>query len=78
MGSTHVTFVLLCSAVAGMCKEYVFSALLDLVISGEFSCDNCDPLTSQPGWLVLTLQLKVAVDPSVALTDVGVVTKPGI
>ena len=77
MTSTHITTVLLYSSVAGTCKEYILPALL-VVIFGVFSCDNGDPLTSQPGWLVVTLQLKVAVDPSVALTDVGMRTKPGI
>ena len=77
VNTTHVMLVLLYSSVAGTCKENMLPTLL-VVISGMFSGDNSDPLTSQPGWPVVVLQLKVAVDLSVALTDVGVLTKPGI
>ena len=76
MAITHLTTVLLYFSVAGKCKKYVFPILL-VAISGAFSRDNSDPLTNQPHWRpVVALQLKVAVDPSVALTDVGVVRKP--
>ena len=49
-------------------------------ISDWFSFVNRDPLTSQSYVTIvrLTLQLKVALDPSVALTDVGVFTKAEI
>ena len=46
-------------------------------ISGAFSSDKWESLTSQAGWPVVTLQLKIAVDPSVAMTDVGVLIKAG-
>ena len=36
-----------------------------------------DPLTSQEKWPIVALQLKVAVVPRMALTDVGVPTSPG-
>ena len=42
------------------------------VISVLFSSNNVDPLTIQLIEPLLALQVKVAVDPSVALTDVGV------
>ena len=74
--NTHVTMVLY-SSVAGTCKEDTLPTLL-VVISCLFSSDKSDPLTCQPITPVVELQLKVAVDPSVALTDVGVLTKPGI
>ena len=76
MAITHLTTVLSYFSVAGTCKKYVFPMLL-VVISGAFSTDKGDPLTIQLHWRpVVVLQLKVAVDPSVALTDVGVVRKP--
>ena len=46
--------------------------------NGESSSVNVDPLTVQPTMPVVALQLKVAIDPSVVLTDVGVLTKAGI
>ena len=46
-------------------------------MSGAFSSDNCDPLTCQVT-MPITLQLKVAVDPRVTLTDVGVLTNSGM
>jgi len=42
------------------------------------SSGNVEPLTTQNIPPVLTLQLKVAVDPNVALTDVGVLVKSEI
>ena len=77
IATTHTTTVLLYVSVAGTCKKDVLP-ILSVVISGGFSCDNGVPLTSQPGWLVVALQLNVAVDPSVVLTDVGVRTNPGM
>ena len=44
-----------------------------------FSSVSNNPLTSQTNvtLVALALQLKVAIDPSVALTDVGMLIKPG-
>ena len=77
MISSHTTKVLLNSSLAGMCKERLFPccwAVISLLRSA-----NTDPLTSQAIEIpvALVLQLKVAVDPSVALTDVGMLIKPG-
>ena len=69
--------MLLYFSVAGTCKKDVFP-ILSVVIFGAFSCDNSDSFTFQPRWPVVALQLKVAVDPRVALTDVGLRTNPGI
>ena len=71
MATAHVTSVLLYSSVAGICKVDVPPAML-AVISLVFSSVNSDPLTIQAITPVLVLQVKVAVDPSVAMTDVGV------
>ena len=78
MVSSHTTDVLLYSSLAGMCRKLVL--LLCRAVIPLFSADNSDPLTSQTtvALVALLLQLKVAVDPSVALTDVGVLTKTGI
>ena len=72
-----MTSVLLYSSVAGICKLNMLPTLL-VVISLVFSSVNSDPLTIQAMTPVLALQLKVAVDPSVALTDVGVMIKAEI
>ena len=48
------------------------------VISGEFSSDKKDPLTIQPITPIVALQLKIAVDPSVALTDEGLETNAAV
>ena len=48
------------------------------VISGAFSSDKKDPLTIQATVPVVTLQLKVTVDPSVALTDEAVETNAAV
>ena len=77
MATAHVTSVLLYSSVAGICKANVLPSLL-VVISLVFSSVNSDPLTIQIVPPLLTLQLKVAVDPSVALNDVGVLMKAAI
>ena len=78
MASIHTTSVLLYSSVAGMRKKPVLPTWL-ADIFGVFSSDKSDPLTCQPiKPSVVILQLKVAVDPSVALTDVGVLSKPEI
>ena len=73
--SSHTTTVLY-SSVAGTCKENVFPLPVTL-ISGVSSSVNSDPLSLQSIVPVVALQLKVAVEPSVALTDVGVATKAG-
>jgi len=67
--------VLLYSSLAGTRKKEVLPTLW-AVISGVFSCPNSDPLTNHANVPVgaLVLQLKVAVEFSVALTDVGVLT----
>ena len=75
--SSHTTTVLLYSSVAGTCKEKVLPLPVAL-ISGVSSSVNSDPLSFQSIVPVVALQLKVAVDPSVALTDVGVATKAEI
>ena len=73
--SSHTTDELSYSSLAGTCKKEVLPTLW-AVISGVFSCPNSDPLTSHANVPVgaLVLQLKVAVEFSVALTDVGVLT----
>ena len=77
MATAHVTFVLLYSSVAGICKLNVLT-VLPVVTSLVFSSVNSDPLTIQAITPVLALQLKVAVDPSVAMTDVGVMMRAAI
>ena len=71
----HTTTVLLYSFVAGTCKNTVLPVPVVLI-----SCvfNSVDPLTIQTIMPALALQLKVAVDPNVALIDVGVLTKAGI
>ena len=75
MVTSHTTTVLLYSTVAGTFKNDVLSLELTFMY-GVLSSDNGDPLTSQRyvTLVALTLQLKVAVDPSVMLIDVGVLT----
>ena len=77
--SSHTTDVLSYSSLARICKKVVLPTLW-AVISGVFSCDNSDPFKSHANVPVLAfvLQLKVAVDPQVALTDMGVLTKATI
>ena len=77
MATAHVTLVLLYPSVAGMCRKDVLPTWL-AVIFGAFRSDNKDPLTIQPITPVVTLQMRVAVDPSVALTDVGVETNAAV
>ena len=72
--TTHVMLVLLYSSVARTCKEVMLPTPL-VVTFGLFTED--EPLTSQEKWPIVALQLKVAVVPRVALTDVGVPTSPG-
>ena len=74
--SSHTTTVLLYSSVAGTCKENVLP-LPVVLISGVSNSVNSEPLTIQEIVPVVALQVKVAVEPSVALTDVGVATKAG-
>ena len=79
MASAHVTFVLLYFSVAGTCKKNFCPTWVDfIVISDVLRSDSIDPFTIQTTAPVVALQVKVAVDPSVALTDVGVVTKAGM
>ena len=75
MSNAHVTFALLNSSVA---RTSNVLPLLLVLIAGEFSCVNGDPLTIQTIMPVVALQEKVAVDPNVTLTDVGVLTNAGI
>ena len=75
--TSHTTTELLYFSVAGTCRENVLPTLV-AVISGVFNSVNSDPLTVQSIAPVSALQLKVAVDSSVALTDVGVVAKSGV
>jgi len=77
MATAHITSVLLYFSVAGICKLTVVPEVL-AVISVVFSSSNVDPLAIQIIPPVVALQLKVAVDPSVALTDVGVTMKAAI
>ena len=77
MATEQFTFVLLYSSVAGICKTDNMPTLL-VVIAVVFNSGNVDPLTFQVIDPVLALQLKLAVDPSVALTDVGVLVKAEI
>ena len=79
--STHLTTVLLYFSLAGTWKENTLPILL-VVISVAFMCANSsvtsESLTVQPIVPEVALQLNVAVDPRVALTDVGVLTKAEI
>ena len=77
MITLHTTTVLLYSSVAGKCKCVV---PLIVVVSDWLSSVNSDPLTSQTNetLVALVLQLKLAVDSRVALTDVGILTKAEI
>lgn len=77
MMTSHTTNVLLYSSVAGTCKNDRVRFPL-VVIFGSFSFVKSDPLTSHASVPEVTLQLKVAVDPSVVFTDVGMLTKAGI
>ena len=67
--------MLLYSSLTRICKDEVLPTCLT-VISGVFSPVNSASLTNHPNVPVgaFVLQLKVVVDPSVALTDVGVLT----
>ena len=47
-------------------------------MSGAFSHVNSDPLSIQTTTPAVTLQLKLAVDPSVVLTAVGVLINSGV
>ena len=75
--STHVTYVVLYVSVARTRKEDVCAPPI-VVIFGSFSSDNKDPLTIQPIIPTLALQLKIALEFNVALTDVGVLVKAEI
>ena len=71
--------MLLYSSLARTCKKEVLPTCR-AVISAVFSCPNNVLLTNHANVPVgaLALQLKVAVDPRVALTDMGVLTKAAI
>ena len=77
MATEQVTFVLLYCSVAGICKTDNLPTVL-VVIAVVFNSGNVDPLTFQAIDPVVALQVKLAVDPSVALTDVGVLVKAEI
>ena len=77
MVTSHTTTVLLYSTEAGTFKKDVLPLELT-VMYGVLSSLNGDPLTLQSIAPAVTLQLKVAVDPSVALTDEGVLTNAAI
>ena len=77
MATAHVTLMLLYSSVAWVCRKNARPTWL-AVIFGAFTSDNRDPLIIQTTTPVVALQLKVAVDPSVALTDVGVKTNAAV
>ena len=74
--SSHTTTVLLYFSVAGTCKENVLPLPVTLR-PGVSNSVNSEPLSLQSIVPVVALQVKVTVGPSVALTDVGVVTKAG-
>ena len=71
--TAHVMFVLLYSSLA---RTHNVLPLLLVPIFDVLSCVSGVPLTIQTIMPVVSLQWKVAVDPSVALTDVGMLTKP--
>lgn len=77
MVTSHTTIVPLYSNEAGTFKKDVLPLELT-VMYGVLSSVNGDPLTSQSITPVVTLQLKVAIDPSVALTDVGMLRNAAI
>ena len=77
MKLTHVTLVLLYCSTAGMYRKDAYPTWV-MEIFGVFRSNNRVPLTIQTITPVVTLQLKVAVDPSVALTDEGVETNAAV
>ena len=77
MARAHLKTVLLFCSVAGMCRNNFCPTWL-AVISEVLSSDNKDPLTIHANVPVVALQLKVTVDPSVALTDEGVETNAAV
>ena len=77
MVTSHTTTVSLYSSETGTFKKDVLPLELT-VMYGVLSSVNDDPLTSQSIMPVVTLQLKVAIDPSVALTDVGMLRNAAI
>ena len=77
MATAHTTLVLLYSSAAGMCRKNVLPTW-SAVTSRKSSSDNKLPLIIQATTPIVTLQLKVAVDPSVALTDVGAETNAAV
>ena len=77
MARPHLKTVLLFCSVTEMCRKNFCPTWL-AVISEVFSSDKKDPLTIQATAPVVALQLKVTVDPSVALTDEGVETNTAV
>ena len=77
IATAHITFVLLYSSVAGICKKNI-RPTCSALISGLGASDKSEPFIFQATTPVVTLQWKVAVDPSVALIDVGVLTNSAI
>jgi len=77
MATEQITIVLLYFSVAGICKVDVLPVVL-AVIFVDSSSNNVNPTTVQTGCPPPVPQLKVAADPSVALTDVGVMMKAEI
>jgi len=77
MARPHLKTVLLFCSVAGMRRKNVCPTWITAT-PGAFSSDKKDPLTIQTTVPVVALQLKVAVDPSVALTDEAVETNAAV
>ena len=71
MARPHLKTVLLFCSVAEMCRKNLSPTWLAVISEVYLSSDKKDPLTIQTTAPVVALQLKVAVDPSVALTDEG-------
>ena len=76
MTTSHTTVVLSYFSAARTCKKNILP-LLVAVTSELPSIDNSDPLTIQSIWPLVALQLKIAVEPSVAFNDAGVLRKTG-
>ena len=72
MASAHLKTVLLFCSVAEMCRKNFCPTWLAVISEVYLSSNNKDPLTIQTTTPVVALQLKIAVDPSVALTDEAV------
>ena len=73
----HCTTVLLYSSIAGTCKKNI-RLTCSAVISGLGASAKSELFIFQATTPVVALQLNVAVDPSVALIDAGVLTNSAI